>query len=132
MLTCPHCNRAGIGPWAKFFATPADPAVCRHCDNASSISPGLITVSTLLYFFAGFIAFSFITVYMMKGWPSPAITLGILGLFFVAVESAKVLWVPLQALSDSVVKNKQASANRFYVVVFIIFSCLALLARCGY
>ena len=143
MLTCPHCNKPGIRIWAKYWAGPADPAVCNHCNEASSISASVTTASTLLYVIAGIWAFmvlaldvarihncSFVECDEPVSGTSPIALLISLLVFYVAVETAKVFWVPLKALSDAEVEKKKSTANRFTTAAVIIIVTLVLLEKC--
>ena len=136
MLTCPHCNKPGIRPWAKYWAGPADPAVCQICKEGSCIRPSVETASTLLYVIAGFAAFiSFIFSLAdvrrgnPAGGPHPGLLLIYLLLFYATVEAAKVYWAPLQPLSDTEVARKKSSANRTTVIVIATLIGLWLLDK---
>jgi hypothetical protein len=141
-LTCPHCNKPGIRFWAKYWADPTDPAVCQHCNKASGISASVTTASTLLYVIAGIWAFmilaldaarihncSFVDCDESINATSPIALLISLLVFYVAVETAKVFWVPLKALSDTEVEKKKITTNRFWTAAVIIIVTLWLLDK---
>jgi hypothetical protein len=126
VITCPHCEQPGIRPLAKFWAGPADPAVCQHCDGASCTSSSIETASTILYVLAGFSAFILIILSFAEfrrgepvSGPSPGALLISLLLFYVAVEIAKVYWAPMTALSESDVARKKSIANRVSVALIL-------------
>lgn len=136
MLICPHCNKQGIRPWAKFWAGPADPAVCQVCKEGSCIRRSVETASTLLYVVAGFAAFISLILSVADvrrgepaGGPHPGVLLICLLLFFAAVEAAKVHWAPMTALTDADVAVKKSSANRTTVIVIAIIVGLWLLDK---
>jgi len=64
--------------------------------------------------------------------PSPVALLISLLVFYVAVETAKVFWVPLKALSDTEVKKTKATSNRVVTAVVIFFFTAVLLGKCGF
>ncbi len=143
MLTCPHCNKPGLRIWAKYWADPADPAVCNHCNEASNISASVTTASTLLYVIAGFSAFTALALTVARvhncsfvecdepvSRTSPIALLISLLVFYVAVETAKVFWVPLKALSDTEVEKKKSTANRCTTAAVVIIVTLVLLEKC--
>jgi len=140
LFTCPHCNEPSIPIWAKYWARPHDPAVCRLCDKASSISDAVESASALLYFIAGFIALGILMwqVLMTRRddtpfiGPSPITLLLSLLLFYVAVQTAKIFWVPLKALSDAEVEKKKSTSNKIVIAVVIFFFILLLLGKCGF
>jgi hypothetical protein len=142
LFTCPHCNEPSIPTRAKYWARPHDPAVCRFCNKASSISDAIESASALLYFIAGIIALG------IFGWqvtlvhrdapvigPSPVTLLLSLLLFYVAVQTAKMFWVPLKALSDTEVDKKKSTmstSNKIVNAVVILFFITLLLGKCGF
>ena len=63
---------------------------------------------------------------------SPIALLISLLVFYVTVETAKVFWVPLKALSDAEVEKKKSSANKFTTGAVIIIAALWLLSRFGF
>ncbi len=140
LFTCPHCNEPSIPIWAKYWARPHDPAVCRFCNKASSISDAIESASALLYFIAGIIALSIFGWQVMLAHrddspvigPSPVTLLLSLLLFYVAVQTAKMFWVPLKALSDTEVEKKKSTSNRIVTAVVIIFVITLLLGKCGF
>ena len=134
MLNCPHCNKPGIRPWAKYWANPADPAVCQICKEGSCIRSPVETASTLSYVVAGFAAFIsfFLSVADVRrgdpaGGPHPGMLLTYLLLFYAAVETAKVYWAPMTALSDVEITRKKSSSNRTTAIVIAIIIGLWLL-----
>ena len=64
--------------------------------------------------------------------PSPVTLLISLLVFYVAVESVKIFWVPLKALSDSEVERKKSTSNRIVTAVVIFFVAALLLEKCGF
>ena len=145
MFSCPHCNKPGVRGWAKYWAGPADPAVCDYCKKASCISSSIQTASTLLYVIAGFLAFMTLALTAARihncsitdCWtsihgPSAAMVFFSLLLFYVAVEAAKVFWAPLKALSDVQVEKKKSTANKIAIVLAILFIVALLLEKCGF
>ncbi len=60
---------------------------------------------------------------------SPIALLISLLVFYAAVETAKVFWVPLKALSDTAVEKKKLTANRFWTAAVIIIVTLWLLDK---
>jgi hypothetical protein len=60
---------------------------------------------------------------------SPIALLISLLVFYVAVETAKVFWVPLKALSDTEVEKKKITTNRFWTAAVIIIVTLWLLDK---
>ncbi len=140
LFTCPHCNERSIPIRAKYWARPHDPAVCRFCNKASSISDAVESASALLYFIAGIIALGIFTWQALLTHrddtpvigPSPITLLLSLLLFYVAVQTAKMFWVPLTALSDTEVKKKKSTSNRIVNAVVIIFFITLLLGKCGF
>ncbi len=128
MFTCPHCDQPGIRPWAKFWGGPADPAVCQHCEKASCTSSSIETASTILYVVAGFWAFILFILNIAEfrrgepvSGPSPGALFFSLLLFYVAVETAKVYWAPMTALSDTEVARKKSIENKVTVAVILFF-----------
>ncbi len=138
LFTCPHCNEPRIPIWAKYWARPHDPAVCRFCNNASSISDTVESASALLYFIAGIIALGIFArqVQMTYRGETPFIgpitLLLYLLLFYVAVQTAKMFWVPLTALSDTAVKKKKSTSKKIATAVTIFFFIALLLGKCGF
>ncbi len=140
MFTCPHCNKPSIRLWAKYSATATDPAVCDDCDKPSSI-PGFVeSASASLYFVAGLCALSTFAIGVAKlrggtltdDYPTPVTLLICLLVFYVAVEAAKVYWVPLKALSDHEVEKKRSAWNRFAIALGIIVGAAVLFEKCGF
>ena len=139
MMICPHCDEPSVSPWAKYCASVTDPFVCDLCDKPSSVPSFVESVSALLHFFAMFVglgAFGFTLMnYARSGelnGPTPATIFVCLLVFYVAVEAAKVRWVPLRALSDSFIDKKKAKANRWTAIAAIIVILAILLERCGF
>lgn len=139
MLNCPHCKRATISAWDKYWAGTADPVECTYCKKPSSVSKHIETASMLLYVVAGLFALSLfaVDVIAVRNHGPGADRLGaypFIGLlvFYVAVEAAKVLWVPLEALSDVEVKKRVSSYNRIFTVGWIVMICGWLLSKCGF
>jgi len=140
LFTCPHCNEPGIPIWAKYWARPHDPAVCRFCNKASSISDAVESASALLYFIAGIIALGLFAWQVLQTrrddtpviGPSPITLLLSLLLFYVAVQTAKMFWVPLKALSDTEVKKKKSTSNKIEIAVVIFLLIALLLRKCGF
>ena len=139
LLACPHCNKPGIGLWAKYRARPFEPAVCQNCDRASSISDAVESVSALIYFIAGFFALGFFAMHLLSSrsntpifGPSPITLLISLLVFYVAVEAAKMFWVPMKALSDPEVARKKSTSNKISIGIVIVFFTLVLLGKCGF
>ena len=139
MFSCPHCEKLSIGLWAKYQAGTADPAICRYCNEPSSI-PGFVeTASTWLYAIAIFVAlniFAFDAMKVARGTPvsvtgPAALFIGLLA-FYVAVEAAKVFWVPLKALSDYEVEKRQSTYDRILTAMVIIMIAGSLLSKCGF
>ena len=64
--------------------------------------------------------------------PSPVTLLLSLLLFYVAVQTAKMFWVPLKALSDAEVEKKKSTSNKIVTAVIIFFFVLLLLEKCGF
>ena len=64
--------------------------------------------------------------------PSPITLLLSLLLFYVAVQTAKIFWVPLKALSDAEVEKKKSTSNKIVIAVVIFFFILLLLGKCGF
>ena len=64
--------------------------------------------------------------------PPPVTLLIFLPVFYVAVETAKVFWVPLKALSDTEVEKKKSTSNRIVTAVVIFFFATLLLEKCGF
>ncbi len=140
LFNCPHCNEPAIPIVAKYRARPHDPAVCRLCNKASSISDAVESASALLYFIAGIIALG------VFGWqvllthrgdtpvsgPTPITLLLSLLLFFIAVQTAKMFWVPLKALSDTEVERKKSTSKKFGIAVAIVLCIALLLGKCGF
>ncbi len=60
---------------------------------------------------------------------SPIALLISLLVFYVAVETAKVFWVPLKALSDAEVEKKKSTASRFSTAAVVIIVTLWLLDK---
>ncbi len=60
---------------------------------------------------------------------SPVELLISLFVFYVAVETAKVFWVPLKALSDAEVEKKKSTASRFSTAAVVIIVTLWLLDK---
>ena len=140
LFTCPHCNEPSIPKWAKYWARPHDPAVCRFCNKASSISDAVESALALLYFIAGMIALGIFTWQVLMTYrgdtpvigPSPTTLLLSLLLFYFAVQTAKMFWVPLKALSDMEVEKKKSTSNRIVTAVVIFFFVVLLLDKCGF
>ena len=138
LFTCPHCNEPSIPIWAKCWARPHDPAVCRFCNKASSISDAIESASALLYFIAGIIALSIfawqvkITYRDDTPFIGPITLLLSLLLFYVAVQTAKMFWVPLKALSDTAVKKKKSTSKKTGTAVVIFLFIALLLGKCGF
>ncbi len=139
MFTCPHCSKPSIRIWTKFLATAHDPAVCDYCDKPSS-TPGFVeSASTLLYAIAGLLALGTIFIGVARvrrgtpiDGPTPITLLISLLAFYVAVEAAKVYWVPLKALSDHEVEKSRSTWNRFTVTFVVIVVAALLLEKCGF
>ena len=139
MVNCPHCQESSISLWAKYRAGTADPAICRYCNEPSSI-PGFVeTASTWLYAIAIFVAlniFAFDAMKVARGTPvsdaKPAALLIGLMAFFVAVAAAKVFWVPLKALSDYEVEKRQSTYGRIVTAMWIVVIGGTLLSKCGF
>jgi len=139
LFACPHCNKSGIGLWAKYQARPFNPAVCQYCDKASSISDAVETASTLLYVVAGLWAFTlfFLNVASVRRGepvtgPTPGALLFSLLIFYVAVEMAKVFWAPMKGFSGAEVEKKKSTSNRIGIAVVFFFLVASLLGKCGY
>jgi len=138
LFTCPHCNEPSIPIWAKYWARPHDPAVCRFCNKGSSISDAVESASALLYFIAGIIALGFfawqvrLTYRDETPFIGPITLLLSLLLFYVAVETAKMFWVPLKALSDTEAEKKKSTSNKIVTAVIIFFFITLLLEKCGF
>ena len=138
LFTCPHCNEPSIPIRAKYWARPHDPAVCRFCNNACSISDAVESASALLYFIAGIIALSIfawqvkITYRDDAPFIGPITLLLSLLLFYVAVQTAKMFWVPLKALSDTAVKKKKSTSKKTGTAVVIFLFIALLLGKCGF
>ncbi len=139
LFNCPHCNKPSIRIWAKYWARPHEPAVCHHCNKASSISDAVESASALLYFIAGLCAFTVILVQLMTfrsdtpiGGPRPVTLLISVLVFYIAVETAKMFWVPLKALSDTEVEMEKSTSNRIVTAVVIFFFAASLLEKCGF
>jgi len=139
LFSCPHCEKLSIGLWAKYRAGTADPAICRYCNEPSSI-PGFVeTASTWLYAIGIFVAlniFAFDAMKVARGTPvsdvkPAALLIGVL-VFYVAVEAAKVFWVPLKALSDCEVEKRQSTYGRIVNAMVIIMIAGTLLSKCGF
>ena len=64
--------------------------------------------------------------------PSPVTLLISLLVFYVAVESVKIFWVPMTALSDQEVEKKKSTSNRIVTAVVILFFAALLLEKCGF
>ena len=139
MMICPHCDEPSVSPWAKYCASVTDPFVCDLCDKPSSVPSFVESVSALLHFFAlfvglgvfGFTAMGYMRSGEVTGPPLTSIIVCLL-VFYVAVEAAKVCWVPLRALSDSYIDKKKAKANRWMATGVIIVILAILLERCGF
>ena len=139
MFTCPHCNKPSISIWAKYWARPFEPALCHYCDRASSISDAVESASAFLYFIAGLCALGVFAMQLLAsrdvtpvGGPSPVTLLISLLAFYVAVETAKMFWVPLKALSDTEVEKQKSTSNRIVIAVVIFFSAALLLGKCEF
>ena len=138
LFTCPHCNEPSIPIRAKYWARPHDPAVCRFCNNASSISDAVESASALLYFIAGIFAlgiFAWQVKITYRGdtpFIGPITLLLYLLLFYVAVQTAKMFWVPLKALSDTAVKKKKSTSKKTETAVVIFLLIALLLGKCGF
>jgi len=52
--------------------------------------------------------------------------------FYVAVATAKVFWVPLKALSDKEVEKEKSTSNRIATAVVFFFFAALLLEKCGF
>ncbi len=126
--------------WTKYWATAAEPAVCEDCDKPSSI-PGFVeSTSALLYLIAGLCALGTFAIGVAKfrggtltdDYPTPVTLLIGLLAFYVAVEAAKVYWVPLKALSDHEVEKKRSTWNRVAIALGIIVGAAVLLEKCGF
>ena len=138
LFTCPHCNEPSIPIWAKYWARPHDPAVCRNCNKASSISDAVESASALLYFIAGMFALGIfawqvkITYSGDTPFIGPMTLLLSLLLFYVAVQTAKMFWVPLKAHSDTAVKKKKSTSKKIVAAVTIFLFIALLLGKCGF
>ncbi len=126
--------------WTKYWATAAEPAVCEDCDKPSSI-PGFVeSTSALLYFIAGLCALGVFAIDVARvrsgtliDGPTPVtLLIGLLVFFYVAVEAAKVYWVPLKVLSDHEVEKKRSTWNRVAIALGIIVGAAVLLEKCGF
>ena len=53
-------------------------------------------------------------------------------LFYVAVQTAKMFWVPLKALSDTAVKKKKSTSKKTETAVVIFLLIALLLGKCGF
>ena len=113
--------------------------MCDYCDRPSSI-PGFVeSASALLYAVAGVFALGTIAVGVARvrrgtpiDVPTPITLLISLLAFYVAVEAAKVYWVPLKALSDHEVEKSRSTWNKFTVTFVVIVVAALLLRKCGY
>ena len=113
--------------------------MCDYCDRPSSI-PGFVEgASALLYAVAGIFALGTIAVGVARfrrgtpiDVPTPITLLISLLAFYVAVEAAKVYWVPLKALSDHEVEKSRSIWNKFTVTFVVIVVAALLLRKCGY
>lgn len=139
MFNCPHCHRPTISTWDKYWAGSADPVECSHCKKPSSVSRHIETASTLLYVVAVVLALGLFVadVAAVRNHGPGADRFGAspfigLVLFYVAVEVAKVLWVPLTALSDVQVKKRESSFNRIATAGVIVVIGGFLLSKCGF
>jgi len=139
LFSCPHCQEPSISIWAKHRAGTADPAICRYCNEPTSI-PGFVeTASTWLYAIAIFVAlniFAFDAMKVARGTPvsdakPAALLIGLLAFFF-AVAAAKVFWVPLKALSGYEVEKRQSTYGRILTAMVIIMIMGSLLSKCGF
>ena len=99
MFSCPHCEKLSIGLWAKYRAGTADPAICRYCNEPSSI-PGFVeTASTWLYAIAIFVAlniFAFDVMKVARGTPvsdakPAALLIGLIGVLHRCLGGESVL-----------------------------------------
>ncbi len=139
MFSCPHCEKLSIDLWAKYRAGTADPAICRYCNEPSSIPGFGETASTWLYAIAFFVAlniFAFDAMKVARGTPvsdakPAALLIGLLA-FFIAVSVAKVFWVPVQALSGSKIEKRQSTYGRIVTAMVIIMIAGTLLRKCGF
>ncbi len=114
--------------------------MCEDCDKPSSI-PGFVeSASASLYFVVGLCALSTFAIGVAKlrggtltdDYPTPVTLLICLLVFYVAVEAAKVYWVPLKALSDHEVEKKRSAWNRFAIALGIIVGAAVLFEKCGF
>ncbi len=139
MFSCPHCQEPSISIWAKYWAGTADPAMCRYCKKPSSI-PGFVeTASTWLYaiaFLFALMTFAFDAMKVARDTQAsvtnPAALLVGLLVFYVAVEAAKVFWVPLQALSGNEVEKRQSTYGRIVTDMWIVVIGGSLLWKWGF
>ena len=140
MFTCPHCDKPSIRLWAKYWATTVEPAVCEDCDKPSSIPSFVESASASLYFIAGLCALGVFAIDVARvrsgtliDGPTPVtLLIGLLVFFYVAIEAAKVYWVPLKALSDHEVEKKRSTWNRVAIALVIIVSAAVLFEKCGF
>ena len=92
-----------------------------------------------MYAIAIFVAlniFAFDAMKVARGTPvsvtSPAaLFIGLLA-FYVAVEAAKVFWVPLQALSGYEVEKRKSAYTRIATAGAIVVIGGSLLSKCGF
>lgn len=140
MFTCPHCSKPCIPLWTKYWASTHDPAVCDSCDKPSSI-PGFVeSISALLEALAVLSALMVFAFAVMKhragtltsDYPTPSVLILSVLVFCVAVEAAKVYWVPLKALSDHRVEKTRSRRKGLTMTFVIILIAALLLEKCGF
>ena len=114
--------------------------MCDHCDKPSSIPAFVQSASALLYFIAGLGALGALALGVAEfragtltdDYPTPVTLLVGLLVFYVAVEAAKVYWVPLKTLSNYEVENKRSTWNRVAIALVIIVVAAESLEKCGF
>jgi len=52
--------------------------------------------------------------------------------FYVVVQTVKMFWVPLKALSDTEVEKKKSTSNKIVTAVVIFFFITLLLGKFGF
>lgn len=113
--------------------------MCHYCNKASSISDAVETASALLYFIAILCALGVFAMQLVSSrsdtpivGPRPTTLLISLLVFYVAVEAAKVFWVPLKALTDKEVEKEKSTSSKIVIAVAIFFLVALSLEKCGF
>ena len=119
-MICPHCQEDGVTFVSKFFSGTANPARCRQCGKASSIS-GLTLGATGGVLHVVFLGAAIASFFFWSWWP-----LILTIVTFVMLFLGLTKWAPLKSMTESDVKKERISLYVFIGVLVLLVALAGL------